>query len=125
MRRGNRRHFRDLKVWQQGLDLSVAVYGATRAFPNDERYGLVSQMRRCAASVPANIAEGSARKGDGEFLQFLHVAAGSLAELETFLELARRLGYCEEEVLADMDKRAMHVGQLLYGLIAHVKDRSK
>jgi four helix bundle protein len=123
MRRGNGRHFRDLKVWQQALDLSVAVYGATKAFPDDERYGLISQMRRCASSVPANIAEGCARKGDGEFLQFLHVAAGSLAELETFLELARRLGYCKQEVLDEMDKRTMHVGQLLYGLISHVRDR--
>ncbi len=114
-------HFRDLKVWQRGLDLTVAVYAATRAFPKEERYGLTAQMRGCAASVPANIAEGSARRGGGEFLQFLHIAAGSLAELETFLELTRRLGYCEQEVLAEMDNCATEVGRMLYGLISHVK----
>ncbi len=121
----NARHFRDLKVWQRSLDLSVAVYSATKASPDDERYGLTSQMRRCAASIPANIAEGSARKGSGEFLQFLHVAAGSLAELETFLELARRLEYCEQEVLRSLDNTATEVGRMLYGLIAHVKSKGK
>lgn len=119
------RHFRDLKVWQRSLDLSVAVYSSTKALPDDERFGLTSQMRRCAASIPANIAEGSARRGIGEFLQFLHVAAGSLAELETFIELARRLEYFGEEVLTALDNLATEVGRMLYGLIAHVKGRSK
>ncbi|MFW6156723.1 MAG: four helix bundle protein [Armatimonadota bacterium] len=118
-------HFRDLKVWQRSIDLSVGVYAATRTFPDDERYGLISQMRRAAASIPANVAEGSARRGQGEFLQFLHVAAGSLAELETFLELARRLDYCEEEVLTSLDDLATEVGRMLYGLIAHVKGSRK
>jgi len=118
-------HFRDLKVWQAAMSLTVAVYSATQDFPGDERYGLTSQMRRCAASIPANIAEGSARRGNGEFLQFLHISAGSLAELETFLELARRLGYFEEDVVADMDKQTIEVGRMLYGLISHVKSKRR
>ena len=84
--------FRDLGVWCRALDLAVEVYRLTDGFPKRETYGLTAQMRNCAASVPANIAEGRGRRGDGDFLRFLHyIAAGSLAELETLLELSRRL----------------------------------
>jgi four helix bundle protein len=89
--------FRDLRVWQAGMDLVVAIYRLTRAFPSEEQYGLSSQMRRAAVSIPSNIAEGHARDGTGEYLHHVSVAQGSLAELQTQLEIAGRLGYIPPE----------------------------
>jgi four helix bundle protein len=83
--------FRDLEVWQVSLDLAVACYEATKPFPKEERYGLVSQIRRASASVPANIAEGHGRQHTKEFLHSLGIANGSLYELETHLLLCRRV----------------------------------
>jgi len=89
------RHYKELKIWQKGMHLSKSVYQLTAGFPSDERFGLSSQMRRAAVSVPSNIAEGQARHGTREFLQFLSHASGSLAELETQVLLSIDLGYCE------------------------------
>lgn len=85
--------FRDLEVWKQSMDLATEVYELTKSYPQNEMYGLVSQMRRAAVSIPSNIAEGQGRKNPKEFSQFLHIAKGSLSELDTQLELSRRLGY--------------------------------
>jgi len=85
--------FRDLEVWKMSMDLAAAVYEMTSSFPQSELYGLVSQMRRAAVSIPSNIAEGQGRKNAKEFCQFLHIAKGSLAELDTQLELSRRFGF--------------------------------
>ena len=87
MKRGHR----DLRVWQEAIALVELVYAFTSSFPKDEQFGLTSQMRRAAVSVPANIAEGSARNGTRELLHFLGIAAGSLSELDTHAELASRL----------------------------------
>jgi four helix bundle protein len=87
--------YRDLSVWQLGTDIAEHVYRLTREFPADERFGLISQLRRAAASVPANIAEGNARASTKEYLQHLSIAVGSLAEIETFLDLANRLSYAQ------------------------------
>ena len=84
---------RDLKVWQLGMDICESIYGLTRELPADERFGLISQLRRAAVSIPANIAEGNARASTKEYLRHLSIAVGSLAEVETFLELATRLSY--------------------------------
>ena len=89
--------YKDLDIWQKGMDLSVLIYEVTKKFPVDEKFGLISQMRRCAVSIPSNIAEGSARNSYKEFVKFLHIALGSLAELETQLLLATRLGYLEKD----------------------------
>ena len=86
--------YRDLLIWQKGMALAKQVYAMTRAFPPDERFSLSVQMRRAAASVPSNIAEGQARRGRKEFVQFLSHAEGSLAELDTQVTLAVELGYC-------------------------------
>jgi len=86
--------YRDLLVWQKGMALAKHVYTMTRGFPDDERFGMTAQMRRAAVSVPSNIAEGQARHGRKEFVQFLSHAEGSLAELDTQLTLAEELGYC-------------------------------
>src|SRR5690349_1436813 len=86
-------NFRELIVWQKTMDLAELIYQSTRAFPKDELYGMVSQMRRAAVSIPSNIAEGQARNTTGEFIQFLGYAHGSLAELETQTELAGRFNW--------------------------------
>jgi four helix bundle protein len=88
------RHYKDLQIWQKGMHLAQAVYRLPPKFPAEERFGLCSQMRRASVSVPSNIAEGQARPGSREFLQFLSYASGSLAELETQLLLSIDLGYC-------------------------------
>lgn len=109
--------FRDLKVRQKGCDLVAATYLTTRDFPGTEVFGLTSQMNRCAASIPANIAEGKARGTDPHFLRHLRIAAGSMAELETFLEIAGRLGYSTPEALAELGEAADEVGKMLHGRI--------
>jgi four helix bundle protein len=87
------RSYRDLIVWQKGIELVKRVYEITARFPADERFGLTSQMRRAAMSVPSNIAEGQARKSTGEFVQFISNAEGSLAELDTQIVLGAELGF--------------------------------
>jgi len=92
------RSFRDLEVWRLGLDLVQSVYQCTAAFPKSETFGLAAQMRGAAVSIPSNIAEGQARNSTKQFLQFLSLALGSLAELETQLELATRLEYGQGKI---------------------------
>ena len=94
--------FRDLRVWQDGMRLVTAVYEITGSFPVREVYGLSSQIRRAAVSIPANIAEGHCREHLKEYLNFLSIAQGSVAELETELEIAGRLKYTEPQVLAGL-----------------------
>lgn len=93
---GKVKHFKQLLVWQKAMALAKEIYRLTARFPADERFGLVSQMRRAAISVPSNIAEGQARHSTREFLQFLSHAGGSLAEVETQLLLSIELGHCKE-----------------------------
>jgi four helix bundle protein len=115
------RSHRDLIVWQKAMDLVVNVYAATENFPKSELYGLTSQIRRCAASVPANIAEGQGRRLSGEFLQFLGNARGSLLELDTHLEIARRLCMLSEEVHSALMRQLVEVRKLLNGLMRSIK----
>jgi four helix bundle protein len=88
-------HYKDLQIWQKGMRLTKEIYRLTARFPTEERYGLASQMRRAAVSIPSNIAEGQARRGTKEFVQFLSLASGSLAELDTQLLLSVDLGYTQ------------------------------
>ena len=107
--------YRDLIAWQMGMDLVLKVYQLTRTFPREELFGLTSQIRRSAASIPANIAEGQGRRrGTGEFRQFLYLARGSLNETETHLEVAVRLGYAPDGAL---QAELSEVGRVLNGLI--------
>jgi four helix bundle protein len=117
-----KRGHRNLKAWQQAMELVTAVYTATSAFPAQEKFGLTSQLQRAAVSVPANIAEGFARNGTKELLHFLSIAAGSLSELDTLIELAARLGYLNnaEELNGKVDE----VSGLLMGLSASIKRRA-
>ncbi len=95
-------NFKDLLVWQKGMDIAKMIYELTFAFPKEERFGLVSQMRRAAVSIPSNIAEGQARHTTGEFVQFISHAEGSLAELETQLRLAVELKFLSREGSASL-----------------------
>ena len=108
--------YRDLKVWQAAMDLVDEVHRLTKGFPREEVYGLSMQMRRAAVSVPSNIAEGHARQSTKEFLQFIAIALGSLAELETQLLIAARLGYLDESRLESPLALADSIGKMLRGL---------
>lgn len=108
--------YRDLVVWQRSLALVRNVYTSTRSFPREEMYGLTSQIRRASVSVPANIAEGQARNTKGEFLQFLGIASGSLAELETLVIVSRKLGYLPSADATQLLDKCDEVGRLLAGL---------
>jgi len=105
--------YRDLEVWRVAMDLAVATYEATKPFPKEELFGLTSQTRRAAASVPANIAEGHGRQHTKEFLNHLSVARGSLMELETHLLLAQRVRLISEERIAPLLELSRRVSQML------------
>lgn len=112
--------YSQLETWQRAMDLAVAVHSATRAYPKDELYGLVSQTRRSAVSVPSNIAEGQGRGSRREFVRFLAVARGSLSELETQVLLAERVGYLADANAKTLMEQTRTVGRLLNGLIRSV-----
>lgn len=108
--------FRDLRVWQAGMDLVELVYRLTEGFPPKEIYGLTGQMRRCAVSVPSNIAEGHTREHSKEYLHHISMAQASLAELQTQLEIAGRLNYLSKEGVADSIEHAVSLSKQLYAL---------
>lgn len=107
--------FRDLLVWQKGMDLMLRIYGATEKFPRSEMYGLASQMRRAATSIPSNIAEGKAL-GGLSYPRHLRIAHGSEAELQTQIELAQRLKFLDVAEAAVLLDQASEVGRMLVGL---------
>lgn len=110
--------YRSLIVWQKGFEVSLAVYRLTKTFPDDERYGLVSQMRRSAVSIPSNIAEGYARGSKASFHQFLRIAYGSAAELETQLLLAKELKYHKE---TDIEELLIEVMKMINAILSKGK----
>jgi four helix bundle protein len=101
------------------MDLVAQVYKITESFPREERYGLTAQIRRAAVSIPSNIAEGAARQTKKEFSNYLHMARGSLSELDTQLELAKRLGYLSATVLEPIDAQMERIDKMISGLIRH------
>ena len=108
--------YRDLIAWQKAMDLVVLVYDQTRCFPREELCGLSSQLRRAAVSIPSNIAEGQARQSTKEFLNFLSIALGSLAEVETQILIAQRVGYLKEPATNLLLQGSAEVRRLLHGL---------
>lgn len=116
-------NYRDLKVWQKGVDLVVQCYRMTELFPRRELYGLVSQIRRAAVSIPANIAEGNGRDHLGDYLRHLSFASGSLKELETQLWIANRLEFVDEPRLDEVLVGTAEVGRMLSGLKRSLRRR--
>lgn len=116
--------FRDLRVWNEAMALTLEVYRSTVNFPKYELYGLTQQMRRAAVSVPSNIAEGKGHYTDREFSRFLLYARGSLLELQTQLVIASQLQYLTEEDGTRLGKMAEGVGRALSGLISSLREKS-
>ncbi|MBV8053069.1 MAG: four helix bundle protein [Acidobacteriaceae bacterium] len=114
--------FKDLRVWQEAMELTVEVYKKTAAFPKHELYGLTQQMRRAAVSVPSNIAEGKGHYSDKEFSRFLFHARGSLLELQTQLSIAQELQYLSESDAKRLIATAEGVGRALSGLIGSLRE---
>ncbi len=118
------KHYRQLIAWQKAIALVTTIYSETKSFPRDEIYGLTSQIRRAAVSVPSNIAEGQGRATRGEFLQFLGHARGSLYEVETQVVIAANLHYIEPDIRDMLSDRITELGRILNGLIASLEKRT-
>jgi four helix bundle protein len=110
-----------LEVWGKAIEFVTTLYKSTAAFPSEEKFGLTSQARRAAVSIPANIAEGAARHTTKEFLYFLSIAQGSTSELETELLIARRLGYLEQGVYEDLHAELNTIARMIVGLTQYLK----
>lgn len=115
--------YKDLIVWQKSIELVVLIYKLTENFPKAEIYGIISQIRRAALSIPANIAEGHRRNHLPEFIQFLGIANGSAAEVETYLEISKRLGFIKEDEAKDVENLLLEVLKMLNSLIQNLKKR--
>ena len=113
-----------LNVWKSSVELVTEIYSITKAFPEQEKYCLISQMTRAAISIPSNIAEGAARKTRKEFMQYLHIAQGSISELDTHLEIAKRLNYVTEDRVSSLDMLMEKIDKMLTGLIKHQSPHS-
>ena len=117
--------FKDLVAWQKAIELTMEVYKLTSGFPDSERFGLVNQMRRASVSIPSNIAEGYARSGRGEYLQFLSHARGSCAEIETQLVIAKGLGFGRPDQLTSCCALCDSVGRLLSALSNSIRAKQR
>ena len=117
--------FKDLQVWKVSMDLVTEIYKTTDKFPKSEVYGLTNQIRRSSVSIPSNIAEGSGRKNTKEYLYFLYVSKGSLAELETQIEISRRLGYLSIIENESIHQRIKYLNSMLVNLINSLSNAQK
>jgi four helix bundle protein len=112
-----------LEAWKQSMELVVDIYEATKDFPHQEIYGITNQVRRAAVSVPSNIAEGAARQTKREFMNFLHVAQGSLSELDTQMEIATRLGFIDSKRRHSLNEKMVPIDKMITGLIRHLSKK--
>lgn len=117
------RSYRDLRVWQEAMNLAAACYRITKPFPKEETYGMTAQIRRAAVSIPANISEGYGRRTRGEYIQFLYLAQGSLKELETHLLLSIRIELASEPTINPILQQCETVGKLLLSLIRALENK--
>lgn len=117
-------HYKDLVAWQKAMDLVTDIYRVTDTFPKREVYSLTDQIRRAAVSVPSNIAEGQAHYSHREFLHFLRHSAGSLAEVETQLLIAERIGYIDHPAIAPLIQKVHEVGRILNGLMSSLREKN-
>jgi four helix bundle protein len=119
------RSYKDLVAWRKSMDLVTATYRTTAGFPRDELFGLTSQLRRAAVSIPSNIAEGQGRLSEKEFRYFLGQARGSLMEVETQIQIAENLGYLKKEQTAPLLQSCAEVGRILNGLLTSVSKQAE
>jgi len=115
--------YKDLEVWQKAMDLVTRIYIVSKKFPREEIYGLTSQMRRSAVSIPSNIAEGRGKRSTKDFIRFLNIAYGSLAELETQIVISQNLGFANEEDTASLFNDTSRVGRMINGMIAGLEKK--
>ncbi|KAF2509326.1 MULTISPECIES: four helix bundle protein [Flavobacterium] len=115
-------HFRKILVWQKSISLVTKVYKVTRTFPKEETFGLTSQIRRSSVSIPSNIAEGSGRESNKDFLRFLYISLGSLFEMQTQLEIAKNIIYINEEEFNLLYEDSREIERMLASLIKKLKD---
>jgi len=109
--------YKELNIWKKSVELGTSIYKLTKQFPADERFGLISQMRRATVSVPSNIAEGAGRKSNKEFSQFLSISYRSLCELDTQLIISTNLGYLGEDELTQYSNRIVELQKMIFSLI--------
>lgn len=119
------RAYYDLDVWKKAVDLVVAIYELSASFPREEMFGLTSQVRRSAVSVPSNVAEGHSRKSTAEFLRHISIAQGSLSELETQLVICERLGYLKSDRREGLLRSSAEIGRMLNGLQAALASKRR
>jgi four helix bundle protein len=108
--------YKELKVWEKSIDLSIEIYELTRSFPSEEKFGMISQMRRSGVSVPSNIAEGAGRNTDGEFINFLGIAEGSINELESQTIISGRLNFLTNNEVSDIENKVTEIKNMLFSL---------
>lgn len=113
--------YRDLLVWQKAMIIVTEVYGISQAFPSSEMYGLISQIRRCAVSIPSNIAEGYGRNSTADYRRFLQIAVGSLFELQTQMEIAHNLNYITNDIFDTFFEKTKELDRMLLSLISKIK----
>lgn len=117
--------YQDLIVWRKGIDLVEEIYSLTMYLPNSEKFGLIPQMRRSAISIPANIAEGWGRKSTGNFIQYLNISSGSLAELMTQLEIIKRLKLVDLSEITKSESLGIEISKMLFVLIKNLEKRAR
>jgi four helix bundle protein len=115
--------FKELNVWQKGIELVEMIYKITASFPEEEKYGLSAQMRRAAVSIPSNIAEGHLRKTAKDFKQFLSIARGSCAELETQIIISYKLGFIQEDNFSDLSSRIEELSKMLSSFYSKINSK--
>ena len=113
--------YRDLDIWKRSIDLVEKIYKLTQEFPREEIYGLTSQLRRCAVSIPSNVSEGSMRQHTNELIQFLYISLGSCGELDTQIEVALRLGYVTNKQKEEIDEEINHISRMIRSLIRNLR----
>ena len=111
---------KDLIVWQKSMSFVEEIYNLTKGFPDEEKYGLTAQLRRASVSIPSNISEGAARHGKKEFRHFLYMGLGSVAEVETQLELARRLHFASDSAVNCQLQKITEIRRMIQGMIRHL-----
>jgi len=118
-------NFKKLKIWVEAIDLSIEIYSVTKQFPDAEKFGLISQLRRASVSVASNIAEGAGRNSEKEFMQYCYIANGSLCEIETQITIANKITILEEQVYNSLIEKITELRKMIFGFIKNLKQQNE